>query len=137
MKELRIVIFITLLLVVFLSFTTIIQSDLKVIRYKKVSDGFLVIEYFDGVIKKQVKRNQLTKHELTFSEKNEIEKEISKLNVDLIISEIDTINKPILGVSYMYLFIKNKDTLRTRFYPEGATPKQLQRVDYLMNKNRK
>lgn len=126
-----------LFFVVFLSFTSIIQSDLKVIRYKKVSDGFLVIEYFDGVIKKQVKRNQLTKHELTFIEKNEIENEILKLNVNSIISEIDSIDKPILGISYMYLFIKNNDTLRTRFYPEGVTPKQLRRLDYLLNKNRK
>ena len=122
---------------IFLSFTSIINDDLKIIRYKKVNDGYLVIEYFDGKIKKQIKNRQIYVYQLANNEKEMIDQAISKLDVESVIKEIDSINKPIVGTAYMYLFIKNQDTLRTRFFTEGNTPKQLQRLDYLLNKNRK
>ncbi|MBS7332726.1 MAG: hypothetical protein KIG88_03930 [Weeksellaceae bacterium] len=137
MKNFTKAILAALFFVVFLSFTTIIQDDLKIIRYKKANDGYLVIEYMDGKIKKQIKNRQVYVYLLPFNEKAMIDQAISKLDINNVIEEIDSINKPIIGTAYMYLFIKNNDTLRTRFYPEGYTPKQLQRLDYLLNKNRK
>lgn len=128
---------ITLSFGIFLSFTSIFQDDLKIIRYKKVNDGYLVIEYIDGKIKKQIKNRQIYVYNLPSNERAMIEQSISKLNIESVIQEIDSINKPIIGNAYMYLFIKNQDTLRTRFYPEGNTPKDLQRLDYLLNKKRK
>lgn len=137
MKNFTKAILAALFFVVFLSFTTIIQDDLKIIRYKKANDGYLVIEYLDGKIKKQIKNRQVYVYLLPSNEKAMIDQAISKLDINNVIEEIDSINKPIIGTAYMYLFIKNNDTLRTRFYPEGHTPKQLQRLDYLLNKNRK
>lgn len=126
-----------IIFIFFLSFTSIFQNEIKIIRYKKVNDGYLVIEYAEGKVKKQVKNRQIMVYQLPVNEKIMLDQAISKLDINAVIEEIDTLNKPILGTAYMYLFIQDQDTLRTRFYPEGNTPKQLQRVDYLMNKNRK
>lgn len=133
--------FIKLYLILFvtffcLSFTFINQSNYKVIRYMSTTNGFLISEYFDGVLKKQVKNKQISTFQLSFSDTNLIEKEILRLDVNNIVEEIEDLDEPMTNPSIMYLFIKNNDTIRTKFFSPSKTPVTLKKLDYQMNKNR-
>lgn len=133
--------FIKLYLILFvtffcLSFTFINQSNYKVIRYMSTANGFLISEYFDGVLKKQVKNKQISTFQLSFSDTNLIEKEILRLDVNNIVEEIEDLDEPMTNPSIMYLFIKNNDTIRTKFFSPSKTPVTLKKLDYQMNKNR-
>lgn len=125
-----------LTLIILSSFTIFAQNNLKVIRYQRANDGYLVIEYFEGKIKKQVKKNQVVVYDLPFNAKNELDNEIKKLNVQAIINEVDTIKASNQASSNMYLFIDGKDTFRTKFFPRERTPENLKKIDFLLYKKR-
>jgi hypothetical protein len=103
------------------SFTSVIQESIKIIRYTKTNSGYLVIEYTDGVIKKQVKRNQIMTYNLPFADKNEIEAEIAKIKTHDIIREIDSSNYQLAStdIANMYLFIQGNDTLKNKILSQG------------------
>ncbi|WP_322970891.1 hypothetical protein [Faecalibacter sp. LW9] len=137
-SPLKFSIFMFMLLILF-SFTDFLQEKIKIIRYTKTTNGFLVVEYSDGVIKKQVKRNQIMVYNLPFADKNTIEKEITQLNFHHIQNEIDSVivQKPIPAVANMYMFIKGSDTIKTGFFSKEQTPQALRKLDFLLHQNRK
>lgn len=139
MKNLTMFTALFLPILLFCSFTFFTQDKMKIIRYTKTNNGFLVIEYSEGKIKKQIKRNQIMTYNLPFSDKNEIENEISKLEISELVNHIDSIaaTKNTLGIANMYMFIQGNDTVKTRFFSKEQTPLALKRLDFLLYKNRK
>lgn len=114
------------------------QKSYKVIRYMQTKDGYLVIEYDKGLLKKQIKKNQLLILDLPVIQKNEIEYEISKLNVHETIQNIEKLDQVTKNdlPTIMYLFIEGKDTLRTKIFKPSNTPVEIKKLDFLLYKKR-
>ncbi len=123
-------------LIAFLSFT-INDPGLKIVKYTRLPSGFVVVDYQDGKIKKQIKNKQLDTFYLNKTEIAEVNKEIDKLDIAAVVSEIDSYPMAEGNPATMYLFIKDNDTIKTNFFQLSKMPKQLRRLDYLLSKNRK
>jgi hypothetical protein len=123
-------------LMTLLSFT-FYEPNLKIIRFTRLTGGFLVTEYENGVIKKQVKNRRMDIYTLTKSEKNEFTKELDQLNIQDLVSEIDNLPDFDGYPATMYLFIKDNDTIKTKFFTLSNLPIKLRKLDRTLAKNRK
>lgn len=114
------------------------QDNYKLIRYTKMIDGFVSIEYQNGILKKQVKRKQISAFSLPFSEKKDIEYFLNNENIKELVNIINKSHdssKTELP-STMYLFIKGTDTLKTEFVNPIDLPIKFKKIDYIISRKR-
>ncbi len=122
------------LLGIFLFFN-ISDNPYKIVRLMRTDKNLYISEYSDGIMKKQVPKKQFTIASLSPEEEKEMDKEFSKLDLDSTVTVLNQLGDEEYP-TIMYLFIKDGDTIRSKFFSKSKMPNYLKKIDYLLAKNR-
>ena len=102
----------------------------------RTESGFVVSEYTNGTIKKQISNKRITSFDLSKKEVEEIQKEIESLNFHHLVNEINQQEEFSQYPAVMYMYIRGNDTIKTNFFKASSIPSHAKKLDLLMTKMR-